>query len=426
MNILFDANVQYVLFGSVFFGISSGVLGCFAFLRKRALVGDAIAHAALHGICIAYLLTQTKHPLVIILGAATTALLGSFAINVITEKSRIKEDAAIGLVLSVFFGIGILLLTYIQHQPYGNQSGLDKFLFGQAASLIGRDVQVFGTLAVLLLVAVFFAYKEFKLMAFDRSFASAIGLPTTLMDVFLTLLIVLVVTTGLQAVCVVLMASMLITPAAAARQWTDRLPVMLLLAGLFGAFSGATGSIASALAPRMPTGPWIVMTITLFFAISILMAPKRGILPRWQRHRGNHRRMNCENILLTFYRLEEEGSERFFSLDEIRRYRALSVRSALQLLSILEQKELILGGEKPEHWQLTSNGRSEAKKLIRRHRLWELYLSRYLHLRHTQVHVDAEEIEHILTPELEAELETLLQHPKRDPHLKPIPESDHG
>ncbi|MBI2346583.1 MAG: metal ABC transporter permease [Deltaproteobacteria bacterium] len=417
-----DANLLYVVSGSVLFGISAGVLGCFAFLRKRALMGDALAHAALPGVCLAYLLTGgMKHPLLFIVGAAASGLLGSFALNTITRRSRIKEDAAIGLVLSVFFGVGIMLLTYIQHQPLGNQSGLDKFLFGQAASLIGRDIYLFGSLALVVLIAMVLAYKELKVIAFDPGFATGIGVPIGWMDTFLTVLIVLVVVAGLQAVGVVLMAAMVITPAAAARQWTDRLTRMLGLAGLFGATAGAVGAVTSALAPRMPTGPWIVIAITAIFAVSIAFAPRHGMLPRWWRHARNATRINRENILKTLYRLREDQPALTPTIDLLRRYRHLSVGRALRLLQQLARMRLVEQGGRPEEWQLTPNGIRAAESLVRRHRLWEVYLTQYLQLGKGQVHADAEEIEHVLTPELEVELEALLHRPRLDPHARPIP-----
>lgn len=421
MESLFHANLLYVVTGASLFGLSAGVLGCFALLRRRALMGDALAHAALPGVCLAYLVTHAKHPLIFICGAAASGLLASFAINTITRRSRIKEDAAIGLVLSVFFGFGIVLLTYIQHQPFGNQSGLDKFLFGQAASMIGRDLYLFGGLAVALVAVVGLAYKEFKVIAFDPGFAHAIGVRVMWLDALLTVLIVLVVTAGLQAVGVVLMAAMLITPAAAARQWTDSLARMLCLSGTFGAVAGAAGAVISAIAPRMPTGPWIVMAITTIFAISMTLAPRRGMVARWLRHRSNVARVNEENILKTLYRLHEDAPTAAPDLDLLRRYRRLGVRQALQLLQRLARRALVERGAHPDAWQLTPNGVREAARLVRRHRLWEVYLTEYLHLGKGQVHTDAEEIEHVLTPALEAELEALLQHPATDPHQRPIP-----
>ncbi len=419
-----NANLLYVLSGTLLFGISAGVLGCFALLRKRALMGDALAHAALPGVCLAYLLSGgTKHPALFILGASASGLFGSFAVQGITRHSRIKEDSAIGLVLSVFFGIGIMLLTYIQHQPFGNQSGIDKFLFGQAAAMVPRDVWLFGGLAAVLLLIVALAYKEFKVLAFDPEFARAAGLPVAFLDAFLLTLIVLVVTAGLQAVGVVLMAAMLITPAAAARQWTDRLFTMVLLAGAFGAFSGVAGAVMSALAPRMPTGPWIVVAVTLCFFLSIFCAPRHGIIPRWWRHRANARRVKWENILKTLYRLTEDLPGEGYTIPQIQQYRELPTRLCEQLLYGLQREGMVRArhDEGPALWELTIEGRKEAARLVRRHRLWEVYLTRYLHLSQSQVHSDAEDIEHVLTPALEQELEALLQRPALDPHRRTIP-----
>lgn len=416
-------NLYYVLIGTTLFGFSAGILGCFAFLRKRSLIGDALAHAALPGVCLAYLLTGTKHHSWLILGALGSGLVASYLLNAIVRHSRIKEDAAIGLVLSVFFGIGIMLLTHIQHLPMGNQSGLDKFLFGQAASLISGDLYLFGGLAMAVVAVTLLAYKEFKLIAFDPEYAVTIGTPVRSMDVLLTVLIVTVVTAGLQAVGVVLMAAMLITPAAAARQWTDCLWRMLLLAGVFGASAGSIGAITSAIAPRMPTGPWIVIAITTLFAISIVFAPQRGILARMLRQFQTARRITQENILKTLYRLTEDAPQTTPTVDAIRRYRHFSIRKTLSLLRKLQRLNLVTPGNRPGEWTLTPTGLQQAERLVRRHRLWEVYLTQYLQLGKSHVHADAEEIEHILTPELERELEALLKYPTQDPHSRPIPYS---
>jgi len=341
-------------------------------------------------------------------------------VQTISRKSRIKEDTAIALILSVFFAVGIVLLTMIQHKPLGNQSGLDKFLFGQTASLVSADVKVFAVLAFVLLLVVAFTYKELKALCFDRGFAESLGMPMRFIDTLLTLLIVLVVTTGLQAVGVVLMAAMLITPAAAARLWTNRLSLMLVLAGVFGALAGSSGVVMSTLAPRMPTGPWIVMAITFVFAVSLLISPQRGMLSLWLRHRKQKNKIQKENILLTFARYAEEGFYQF-SLDQLRSIRNYNVRRALYLLRNLQKENLLLLGDLPETWVFTQSGKERAFALLRRHRLWELYLSRYLDLSSEHVHTDAENIEHILTLELEAELVKVLENPTHDPHHHPIP-----
>ncbi|MDP2323092.1 MAG: iron chelate uptake ABC transporter family permease subunit, partial [Gammaproteobacteria bacterium] len=237
-----SVNVAYVLIGCVILGVSAGLLGCFAFLRKRSLLGDALSHAALPGVCMAFILTGTKDPLVILAGAAVSCWAGALSIEWIVAHTRCKEDSALGMVLSVYFGFGVLLLTHIQNSGNAAQSGLDKFLFGQAASLVKGDVYTLGAVGVLMCLAVVVGYKEFKVVSFDPDFARALGLPVRFVEILLATLIVLAVCIGLQAVGVVLMAAMLVTPAAAARYWTDRLSRMLLLAVLFGGLSGAIGA----------------------------------------------------------------------------------------------------------------------------------------------------------------------------------------
>jgi manganese/zinc/iron transport system permease protein len=272
-----------VLLGATMLGALGGMLGSFALLRRQSLLGDALAHAALPGVCIGYLLTGSKAPLPLFAGALAAGLLGSLLILAVVRWSRVKEDAAIGIVLSVFFGAGIVLLTHIQKLPDGNQSGLDKFLFGQAATLVVEDLEVMAVLGSVVLVAMLLFYKEFKLLAFDRAFGASLGLPMRALEVLLTLLLVVVVVVGLQTVGVVLIVATLITPAAAARQWTDRLGAMILLASGIGAASGAAGSLASALVPRLPTGPVIVVVSSGVLIASLLFAPRRGLV--WGRLR---------------------------------------------------------------------------------------------------------------------------------------------
>lgn len=420
---LADANVRWVMAGSMLLGASGGVLGCFAFLRRRALLGDALAHAALPGICLAFLLTQSRDPLVLVIGAALTGLLATGAIRLITLGSRIKEDTALALVLSVFFGAGIVLLTYIQRTGDAAQAGLDKFLFGQAAALVERDVQVLAALAVFLLVAVGLLYKEFKIVSFDEAYAGTLGLRVRWIDALLMVLIVLGVCIGLSAVGVVLMAAMLVTPPAAARFWTDRLSRMVMLSALFGAVSGGLGTFISTLAPRTPTGPWMVTSATVVFAISLLLAPRRGIVARWLLLLRNRRRTAEENLLTTLYRLGEADGAMVVErpVDELARRRALPVREARAVLRRLEREGLTLPAARSDSWRLTPPGEDRARRIIRLHRLWEIYLTERLHLAQDHVHDDAEEIEHIITPELEAELEALLNRPRTDPHGRQIP-----
>jgi len=304
------SNVRNVLIGSLLLTVTSSVIGCFTFLRKRALLGDAIAHSVLPGVGIAFMLSGTKNPILILIGAFVTGLISVYLMEYITSHSKIKEDTAIGLILSVFFGIGILLLTIIQHSGNASQTGLDSFIFGKAASLMEEDIYIFGGTSIVLLLTIFFFFKEFTLLAFDKNFAIALGLPVKTLEFMLTVVTVLAVVVGIQAVGVVLMAAMLITPAAAARFWSDRIVVMVFLASVIGAFSGVTGSLISYVLPAMPTGPWIVLTVSFIAIFSFVFAPHKGILSKLYLQKKYQTLMLEENILKALYHIGE-GEKRF-------------------------------------------------------------------------------------------------------------------
>lgn len=416
-----DPNIRYVAIGAVLLTASSAIVGSFTFLNKRALVGDAIAHAVLPGICLGFLLAGTKNPLFLIAGAFVTGWLSLVAVDYIISKTRLKEDTAIGLILSVFFGSGIVLLTVIQKSGNAAQSGLDHFLFGKAAALVGQDLYAFTTVAVVLLIAVLLFFKEFTLVAFDRDYARAIGLPVRKIELVLTSLIVLAVVIGIQAVGVVLMAAILITPAAAARFWTDKIRVMFLLASIFGGVSGLAGAYISYVAPAMPTGPWIVIVISTIAFLSFFLAPTRGVVSRLMKQSANRKTINDENVLKALYQLGEESKNFFLqrSVDEIMRRRRFQRAHLLPILKRLRSQGYL--EQTGNLWGLTEEGKERGQRVVKMHRLWELYLTTQLHIAPDHVHDDAESIEHLLTPELEAQLEALLNYPKTDPHASEIP-----
>lgn len=287
LNIFSDYTLRTVALGAALLGMVSGALGSFAVLRKQSLLGDAISHAALPGIALAFLLTSSKATLVLVLGAGIAGWTGTLIVMSIVRTTRIKEDSALGIVLSVFFGFGLVLLTYIQKQPQASQAGLDKFLFGQAATLLERDVYVIGGLSLVALTVVGLCWKEFKIVSFDPGYAATVGLGVRRVDVLLTSVIVLAIVTGLQTVGVVLMSAMVVAPGAAARQWTNKLGVMVALSALFGAFAGACGAVLSSTVERLPTGPTIVVCLSVIVVASLLFAPERGIAWRaWGRSNG--------------------------------------------------------------------------------------------------------------------------------------------
>lgn len=288
-----------VMAGSALLGVVSGALGTFAVLRKQSLLGDVLSHAALPGICLAFMVTQSKDPLILMLGAAGSGALGMTWASSITRRTRLKDDAALGLVLSVFFGAGFMLLTWIQHSRIhgAGQAGLDRFLFGQAAAILERDLVIMASLGAAALLVLLVFWKEFKVLTFDPEFAATLGYPTRLLNLLLTALLVLAIVIGLQTVGVVLMSAMVVAPAAAARQWTDRLGIMVMLAAVFGALAGVGGAFVSSTAARLPTGPIIVLFLSGMVLLSLLFAPSRGLLWQALRRRRNRSRLRIEAVL---------------------------------------------------------------------------------------------------------------------------------
>ncbi|MFQ5498075.1 MAG: iron chelate uptake ABC transporter family permease subunit [Candidatus Zixiibacteriota bacterium] len=418
---LTDANVRHVLAGSVLLGGAAGGLGCFAYLQKRSLIGDALAHAALPGVALAFIVVGQKELLWLLLGAAATGWLGAISVNLIARYSRIKPDAALGIVLSVFFGLGIVLLTSIQKSGSGSLAGLDKFLFGQASAMAAEDVRILAVVGLSMLGAVFVFFPRLKLVAFDPEAARVLGIRVGWWEFFITTMIVFSVTIGLQAVGVVLMAALLITPAASARQWTDRLPTMIIFASVFGMIAGLVGAYVSFLAPRFPTGPWIVVAVSVIFGISLLFAPGRGVVSRMRQLWMSRGKMTREHILKVLFRSGQTAGEYQvrYSMKQIGRMWSFDARGLRRGLAQLVRSGAL--DKEVDGFTLTESGMIEGARVLRLHRLWEVYLTRFLDLPQDHVHRDAEEMEHIITPEIEAQLEGLLDQPEFDPHRQEIP-----
>jgi len=275
-----------VLAGTSLLGACSGLVGCFAVLRGRALTGDAVAHAALPGVCLAFLVLGERRLPEMLLGALITGLLGIATVSALRHMTRIKEDAAIGIVLGVFYGVGIVLSSFIQKQTTtGSKAGLDSYILGKTAGMIVQDVILIGLASASCLAVVLLLYKEFKVVAFDPGFASVQGWPAFRLDLLLMTLTAVTVVIGLPSVGLVLVAALLIIPAAAARFWTRRLGAMLCLATFFGGVIGAVGTLVSARYHHMPAGPTIVLVGTSLFVISLFFAPRRGFIARILRAR---------------------------------------------------------------------------------------------------------------------------------------------
>jgi len=416
-----DMNVLWVLVGSILLGMSASVIGAFAFLRKRSLIGDALAHAALPGVMMAFLLFQTRDPLIMFLGAVTSSFIGFFLIDWLPKNTKIKPDAALAITLSFFFALGLMLLSYIQGMNVDNKSGLDKVLFGQAAAMTQADITLLGYVAITILGTVSLFFQKFRLIAFNRTYAKTIGMKVHYYELLLALLIVMSVVVGLQLVGVVLMAAVLLTPIAASRFWSNELSHILILSATFGALSAIISTQISYLAPAMPTGPWMVVSLSILFILSLLFAPKRGLLKRYLEHQQLRQKVAEENILRTLYKLVERNKQdqQDFNQSDIQALRSVPTESLQKTLKSLCKKQLIESSAKG--FRLTQNGLELATQLTRRHRLWENYLNEQAELTPEQVHKQAERIEHILTDSQEKQLQKELENADSDPHGNPIP-----
>lgn len=350
-----------VTLGTMVLGITAGTLGSFALLRKQSLLGDAISHATLPGVCLAFLITQSKSPLVLLIGAGISGWLGAVVISWITNNSRIKQDAALGIVLSVFFGFGLMLLTIVQKMPTATKAGLDKFLFGNASTLLREDVMVMGIFSLLIFGLVVAYWKEFKLIVFDQEYARSIGLNIPFLNTLLSTLIVLTIVIGLQTVGVVLMSAMLVAPAAAARQWTDRLATMVILSALFGAVAGVSGAITSSLVAKLPTGPVIVVYLSIFVMVSLFLAPNRGLLwdmIRAYRHKSHLQRASVLKNLLLFSEIPTDP----YHAHDLAALKAIGRGPLQRTMTELVDKGLVhrIGLNK---WGLTEKGFTVAQKM---------------------------------------------------------------
>ncbi len=362
-----DYTIRNVTLGSAILGIISGGLSTFAVLRRQSLLGDAISHAALPGIGLAFLITQNKELSVLLLGAFIAGWIGTGTMNLIIRHSRLKEDTALALVLSVFFGFGIVVLTHIQKLPIASQAGLETFLFGQAASLVASDVRMFALIGMGVFVVIIIFWKEFKLMTFDPDFAHTQGYSILFLDTMITTLLVVAIVIGLQTVGVVLMSAMIVAPGASARQWTDRMTTMFFLSGLFGLLAGTAGALTSSFVDRLPTGPTIVVYLSVIVAISILLAPQRGLIAGWIRRRLANVEIYKQTVLLALADLSRHHpNEPHGHSQRVLEKTVPTVADVTKILHALETEGLVTRVNH-DKWILTPSGMEKVKQLQMEH-----------------------------------------------------------
>ncbi|MEM9651148.1 MAG: metal ABC transporter permease [Actinomycetota bacterium] len=364
-DLFFDFTLRTVALGTTIIGVVSGVLGVYALLRRQSLLGDAIAHAALPGIVIAFMVTRSRGSIVLMVGALVSGLLATLLILAVVRNTRIKEDSALGIALSVFFGLGLMLLTVTQRMSGARQASLDRFLFGQAATLLVADVIIIAVVALLAIALVMLFWKEFKLVSFDGEFAASLGFPTYALEVTLTTLLVVAIVVGLQAVGVILMSALIVAPAASARQWTNRLGVMAVLAGLFGGSSGLAGAVISSTGAGLSTGPVIVLVVSLITVFSMLLAPNRGLVWNWVRQLRQRQRFRSDTVLVDLLALSQQHESIAYG-HSVEAIHAMNRgrRGERKTLQSLQEKGFVRSAADGT-WSITPAGVTEAQEILR-------------------------------------------------------------
>ena len=299
MTILQSYTTQMVLLGTALLGLASGIAGTFAVLRKESLIGDGLSHAALPGVVIAFLLTGIKDIEVLIIGAALSSIAAAWLITITVENSKIKFDGALATILSAFFGLGMVLLTYLQSLNNAGQAGLSKFIFGQAATILARDVYITSAAALIIIVLTALFWKELKLISFDVEYAKTLQIPVTFTLILYRSLLIMTIIIGIQSVGAILISSLLIAPAVGARQWTNKLGTMCILAGCFGMVSAISGTIWSTTVQKLPTGPAIIVILSVIVLLSLIFAPNRGILWQYRRNKQSKQALLSETAKIS-------------------------------------------------------------------------------------------------------------------------------
>ncbi|WP_075884086.1 metal ABC transporter permease [Candidatus Protochlamydia sp. W-9] len=427
--------------GCMLMSLTASMIGVVIFLRKQVLAGETLSHASYPGVIIGILLAgffsveetdELRLALFTLTGAFTTSLVGVGFVQFLEKKIKVTSDAALCFVLSTFFGVGLMLTSEVQFTYTSLYKQISTYLYGQAATMTDIHIMVYGSLLLVVITIISWLYKEIQILTFDRQYAKSLGIHVRTIEILIFILLTLTVIIGIRSVGVVLMSAMLVAPAVAARQFTNKFSMMLILSGFFGLLSGFLGNylsvqITDLLASYypssrlvLPTGPMIVIVASFICLLALLFAPERGLLIRLIRIGYFHYECTCENLLKTIWRLSPDIVVRF---DQLIKYQPSSPLYLIFVLHRMKHNGWIQFN-KDNTYQLTQDGQLRAAKIIRLHRLWEVYLVEYLGARTERVHHNAEEMEHILTPELEKELTELLHDPKHDPHRQPIPSKE--
>jgi len=413
--LLKDYNTRIVVLGATMLGIATGIIGSFMLLRQRALMGDALSHATLPGIAGAFILMAMlggtgKNLFGLLLGAVISGVIGVGAILLIRNLTRLKEDAALGIVLSVFFGIGMALTGVIQQMTAGHAAGLESFIYGKTASMVASDAWMILIAAGIVTASCLLLFKEFRLLCFDQSYAASQGWPVTWLDIVMMTLVTGVTVIGLQAVGLILIIALLIIPPAAARFWTEHLSKMIAISAVIGAVSGTIGAVISALMPRLPAGAVIVLVASAAFLVSMVFGSSRGVLKQSLQRTSLNKRIALQHLLRALFEWQEDNpsredgtpwtwllQQRSWNMSQLRRVLNRAMRGHLVYQTATGM------------WKLTEQGLADGARICRNHRLWELYLIQHADIAPSHVDRGADQIEHVLGTTMVDKLEALLE-----------------
>ncbi|HEX4887545.1 MAG TPA: iron chelate uptake ABC transporter family permease subunit [Luteibaculaceae bacterium] len=410
-----DTQLLLVFWGCTVLGATAGLMGSSAFLEKKSLLTDGLSHALLPGLVLGYWISQSKDLPFLLVGAALSSAIGAWLSDFLQKNSKLSSDAAIGIVLGGFFGLGTLFLSALQHAESGNQSGLDQFLFGKAASLGVQHVLIISVVCILLVCHFVYHYREVKIYLFDPVYAQTAGISSKRISRLLLGSYILTAAIGVQAVGAILISSMLILPSVAARMWGSTFKGMIAIAVSIGAFGALAGCYISAKFAHMPTGPVVVLVLGSIVLISLFVNPANGWIKKWSLKTIRRWQISSENQLKAAY-LHIERNYHPSSRSE---YLAHPITLAGYFNRYAQLRGWIV--RRSQSWYFSEQGLVCAESVVRKHRLWELYLNKHLQLHPNHVHLSAEWMEHFLGPREEKVLMNLLDQPLADPHSKQIP-----
>ncbi|MCH9632848.1 MAG: Manganese transport system membrane protein MntC [Chlamydiae bacterium] len=414
--------------GCMLMCLTCAIVGVIVFIRKESLLGETLAHATYPGIMAGALLvalTSLRSFLIWgLLGAATTCILSLLLLNFVKKQLNLKKDSALCFTLTLFFGVGLTFSSYLQTFNSGAYKQARVFLFGQAATITDNYIYIYAAFTLIVVLCVFFFYRQIQIANLDSIFAQAVGVNSKFILILCYSLLIASIAIGIRSIGLFLLSGMLIGPAIAARQWTNRLSRMFILAGVIGLFCGYTGIFISvqvaqnsSYAHSLATGPTILLVSAAISLFSLIFAPKRGWAIRYLRIVKFKKKCNEENILKSLWHLEKKSSKGA-KPRAVFAFQSLSRIHFIILLAYLDFKGNLLKINGNLH--LSAKGKRRAEHIVRMHRLWELYLV-HIGVGIDKVHHNAEDMEHIITPQIEEELLKLMKNPTKDPHNQPIP-----